>query len=642
MTLADRARTIGQQINHTAGAFLGPELNAAIAEFVGWPFVVSPGRVEDRIGKMTAHFACVVHTAANGSPTSDVIPADNAAVVIDVIENMGIDEFRAAYERIAEAKRLEKSPAPTLNKTAVATLTLTLIFAQRSTVSLEVLAEELQRLNETRPGEEWPDMIAVSGVGVISYACQFPGHSKLGDIFPPAEKGLKALAPWYVIVTMRPTLEDTFNKLVAFIAGYAAIFAPGAKVPNFTLLLEGVCPNMVTLGGYQYNLAGELKPVPRQFYADRYIPPLPIRIEDRSGQLLSTVEFIPWQDGGVVLMRGKLPLESILIFLGKEALSKGGGITKLEPGVKLSYVLPIKRADFIDALTRMSRQSNMTIRPTEPNLTIQKMANEGTSTPFIARMYLGLMRMRDVIYTDTKERLRFDKVLDQTYSALMAARTTAKEISQKWKVHSGKVASGEIARFERSNIHVDEDLSRDLRRDVESFVYSAARAFKEGMKALGREMGKDIGFMFQKQATYERSLQALHAVDPALADYLRETRNSWSQRLVQTRNAIDHEGWALPRIEYKVRNGRVEASEPLIDGQPTLEFIDFMLDRLSCFVEDFTTHCLQCRMPQGVTITELQLSDRPAEAPERFRLTLRRGGLPEWAIQYHQSRFENT
>ncbi|MBS1849344.1 MAG: hypothetical protein JST79_00305 [Acidobacteria bacterium] len=211
----------------------------------------------------------------------------------------------------------------------------------------------------------------------------------------------------------------------------------------------------------------------------------------------------------------------------------------------------------------------------------------------------------------------------------MAARTTAKEINQKWEVHSGKVAGGEMARFERGNIHVDEDLSRDLRRDVESFVYSAARAFKEGMKALGREMGKDIGFMFQKQATYERGLQALHVIDFALADYLRETRTSWSQRLVQTRNAIDHEGWTLPRIVYKVRNGRVEASQPLIDGQPALEFVDFMLDRLSCFVEDFTAHCLQCRMPPGVTITELPIAGRPTESPERFRLTLRRGGLPE-------------
>src|SRR5713101_7137562 len=119
MTLSDRARIVGQKINDAAGANLGSELNAGITEFVGWPFVVSAGRVEDAVGKTTAQFACVVHTAANGGPASDVIAADNAAVVIDVVKNVGIDEFRASYERIAEAKRLQKSPAPDLTKTPV-------------------------------------------------------------------------------------------------------------------------------------------------------------------------------------------------------------------------------------------------------------------------------------------------------------------------------------------------------------------------------------------------------------------------------------------------------------------------------------------------------------------------------------------
>jgi hypothetical protein len=640
MTLSDRARIVGQKINDAVGANLGSELNAGIAEFVGWPFVVSGGRVEDVAGKTTPHFACVVHTTANGGPVSDVIAADNAAVVIDVIENMGVDEFRVAYERIAEAKRSQKSPPPGLKNTAVATLTLTMIFAQRATVSLEVLAEELQRLNESRPHEEWPDMIALSGVGVISFACQFPGHPKLGDIFPPAEKGLRALPSWYVVMTMRPTLEGTFNKMVAFIAGYSAIFSPGAKVPNFTLLLDGVCSNIVTLWGYQYNLAGELKPVPRQLYADRYIPPLPMRIEDKRGDLLSTVEFIPWQDGGVILMEGKLPLEGVLIFLGKEALSNGG-IMKPAPGLQLSYVLPIKVANFKEMLTRLSRQSNMIVRPTEPNLTIQKMADEGTSTPFIARMYMGLMRLRDVIYRDPKERFDFDKMLDQTYSPLMAARTTAREIREMWEAHSRKVASGEVARVQGSTIHVDEELSRDLRRQAESFVYSAARACKEGMNRFGKEMGKDIGFMFQKQPAYERALAVLQGTDPALANYLRETRTLWSEHLIQKRNDIDHNGWSLPRIEYSASNGRVEAKQPLIDGQPTVEFVEFMLDRLSCFVEDFTAYCLQLRMPQGVTITEIPMAERLAESPERFRLTLRLGGLPKWKILYRAAPFDN-
>jgi hypothetical protein len=282
----------------------------------------------------------------------------------------------------------------------------------------------------------------------------------------------------------------------------------------------------------------------------------------------------------------------------------------------------------------------MIVRPTEPNLTVQKMADEGTSTPFIARMYMGLMRLRDVIYRDPKERFDFDKVLDQTYSPLMAARTTAKEIREMWEAHSRKVASGEVARVQGSTIHVDEEISRDLRRQVESFIYSAARAYKEGMKRLGKEMGKDIGFMFQKQPAYERAVAVLQGIDPALADYLRETRTLWSERLIQKRNDIDHNGWTLPRIEYRASNGRVEARQPFIDGQPTVEFVEFMLDRLSCFVEDFTAHCLQFRMPQGVAITEIPMAERLAESPERFRLTLQLGGLPKWKILYRTSPFD--
>jgi hypothetical protein len=643
MTLSDRARSIGQKIDSANGADLRQELNAGIAEFVGWPFVVSSGRLQDANGRTTATFPCIVHsTAENGKRPDDVITADSAAVVVDVIEDMDLEQFRGAYERIAEAKRLQKSPAPRIKGAAVATLTLTLIFARRTSVSLEALAEELQRLNESRPSEEWPDMVAVSNVGVVSFACQIPGHPKLGDIFPPAERGLKILPPWYVVVTIRPTSDRTFNKMLAFIVGYATIFSPGAKVPNFTLLLEGVSPNIITLTGYQYNLAGELKPVPRQQYADRYIPALPMRIEDNRGQLLSTVEFIPWQDGGVVLMRGKLPLEGVLVFLGnKKALSKAG-VLKPAPGLQLSYVLPINHANFMEMLARLSRQSNMIVRPTKPSFTIQKMADEGTSTPFVARMYVGLMHLRDVIYGDPKERLGFDKVLGETYSALTAARTAAKEIREMWETHARKVESGQIARLQGDNIHVEEDLSGELRRRFESFVYSGARALKEGMKNLGRKMGKEIGFMFQKPGSYERGILALQASDPALAAYLQETRTAWSERLINIRNAIDHGGWSLPRVEYKQCNGRVEAKQPLVEGQPTVEVVELMLDRLSCFAEEFTAHCLQSRMPEGVTLTEIPLPARLAECPERFRLTLRLGGSAEWNIGYHTSTFDNT
>jgi hypothetical protein len=32
-----------------------------------------------------------------------------------------------------------------------------------------------------------------------------------------------------------------------------------------------------------------------------------MRIEDQKGELLSMIEFLPWQDGGALLLKGKLP-----------------------------------------------------------------------------------------------------------------------------------------------------------------------------------------------------------------------------------------------------------------------------------------------------------------------------------------------
>jgi hypothetical protein len=357
--------------------------------------------------------------------------------------------------------------------------------------------------------------------------------------------------------------------------------------------------------------------------------------------LLATVEFVPWQDGGVVLMRGKMPMEMILVYAGEQAL-KRAGLLKPTPDLQISHVLPITRQNFTEMLARLNRQSNMVVKPTEPSLTIQKLGDEGTSTPFIARIFMGLARLRDAIYPNLKEQFEYDKVFDQTYSSLTSARSAAKEIEELWESHSQKVASGQIARVRGNTIHVDEEVHRDLKRKFESFVYSAARTLKEGVRKFGERMGRHIGFLFQKQAAFERGLIALQATDPALATYLRSIRAEWSERLIETRNNIDHGGWSLPSIEYSNQNGTVQVKQPQIDGQTLIEFVRFMLDRLTCSVEDFAAHCLESRMPQGITITEIPIVERVAEAPERFRLTLERGGLPRWTVKYRAGHFEDS
>jgi len=67
-----------------------------------------------------------------------------------------------------------------------------------------------------------------------------------------------------------------------------------------------------------------------------------------------------------------------------------------------------------------------------------------------------------------------------------------------------------------------------------------------------------------------------------------------------------------------------------------------MMDRVACFVEEFTTHCLQRLLTQDITVTEVPRGDRVTVMPERFHITPAIGGLPRWSISYHATSFEET
>jgi len=122
----------------------------------------------------------------------------------------------------------------------------------------------------------------------------------------------------YVHVIARSLGVFSLNKMCSFVFMHLMVFSPGTKLPDMQTVLEGVSPLGITLGGYWFNLDCQLVPVPDEMYVDRGIGlrNLPLRIEDRDGTLLSHLQFIPWQGGGVVRVIGSMPLEMFLVFLG--------------------------------------------------------------------------------------------------------------------------------------------------------------------------------------------------------------------------------------------------------------------------------------------------------------------------------------
>jgi hypothetical protein len=616
-------------------------LPKALNNFLAWPFRASAGFGIDASGQKTMSFDTVVYatTGANFAEPTEV-PADSLACVIDVTENIDLEELGRSYSKIAQAKTLKKSTVPHVSGVPQTTVTLGIIFAIKTRLPIERLAEELDRLNRRTPSAQWPDMMVVLTTGTVNYAVQFPGESALGDYLPPAEGALLGFTPpFYVVPVVRPAGEYTFNKMLSFLLAHLAIFSPGTKLPNWADVLDGTPKEALTLGGYQYNLAGQLVPVPKEFYNDRYAPPPPVHLYDPQGGHLASLQFLPWQDGGVVLTAGKLPLEGLLVFLGKNALKRGGVVKRGDR--QLSYVLPITRADFGRMLDRLQKQSNLILRNDPASFILQKLAHEGSTSPFMARLFLGLVYLRDTAFPDVAKRKDFDKAYEYVMMALLNLRKTVHDITHLYDDYSVKIARGEIVRIQGQTIYIDENIDRELRKLTEDFLNSAVRVLKHGMQDVTNSLHVNIGFLFKKPATFARGLTALRSSDPNLAEYLLQTRK-WSERLVECRNAIEHGASVLPRVRYTQNLATIKAEEPYLSGQPLSEFVRFIMDRLACFVEEVTAHCFKAFLPSSVTITELPTAGRDPERPERFRLVLKNGGSEPWIIDYHERLFEDA
>jgi len=235
-------------------------------------------------------------------------------------------------------------------------------------------------------------MVVVVARGTIHYVCQFP-HQPLGTFLPPAREAFVSAA-MYVHIFARPHAEFSLNRMCAVLFPYLHFFSPGTSLPPYPEALEGVPKTGLTIAPYQANLKGDLVPVPTELRFNQFfLFPLGFSVEDRKGELLAKVQYLPWQDGGVVRVIGKLPIEGLLIFAGADALKQP--VIRIG-GEQISGVIPLSREHFIEMAERTARQSNLVIKPDERPKWVVEKRDEGTTSPFIARLYMGILRLRDL------------------------------------------------------------------------------------------------------------------------------------------------------------------------------------------------------------------------------------------------------
>jgi hypothetical protein len=358
---------------------------------------------------------------------------------------------------------------------------------------------------------------------------------------------------------------------------------------------------------------------------------------------LGSVQYRAWQDGGVFLLRGRFPLDIFLVFLNQVVPGLSAGDMQYFRGndLQVSFVLPVTHRQFLQTLQVFEQRSaNMAIQREESKFVVQQIADEGSASPFVARLMISVFGIRDAVYDQKNERNRFDDLYDPVLSGLRSTREAERDIAKAWHEHKAKIDSGAVVQINGRRVQISASIDRELKRDLESLLNSAVRTIKHNLQTLIRDLGDEIGFLFQKEPAFRAGVLKTRLSDPALADYLLAAR-LWTEPLVLTRNDLEHGSISSPEVAYAVDRTTVRVEEPQFCGKPVTQFTSDVLDRVCCFAEELVVHSLRKHLPVGFDITEVSIAERDPSIPERFQVTVKPGGRPRWGLTPHTNKFHD-
>lgn len=278
---------------------------------------------------------------------------------------------------------------------------------------------------------------------------------------------------------------------------------------------------------------------------------------------------------------------------------------------------------------------------------LQKVADEGTSSVFYARLWAGVCELRDAalmanVTPDNLDAARreFDEYYDPVLRSLTSARKAVRGICASIEEHQRKLATVEIVRFQPNAYEISECIDDPLRDHIAQILSHGVRALK-GTQKVTSFFGVEIGCLFTKEPSFLKGVDELRSRGAGdLADFLVETRERWSEAFIRKRDQLEHEGWLLPVVGYRLRPDRtVEMREPEVDGLPVSRYGRQMFNCLASFFENVTVHAFRTALKPCMGIREIPKDQQPSSFPRRFDTWHPIMGTPEWSLHYSEDNF---
>lgn len=229
-----------------------------------------------------------------------------------------------------------------------------------------------------------------------------------------------------------------------------------------------------------------------------------------------------------------------------------------------------------------------------PGFTLKLAANFGTEEPFVVRVWIQTTEILKFISLPNKNEIefRFDRVVEQLDIA---------------RVHLGRI--------EGKNFHKLPTF--DQQAEYVAFYNSIWWAYKDRFQLFMKELGFDIGFIFQDDKKFEKGATKFVKDHPNATEFIevaRTDRKLWQNMLASHRNAL-HSG-----------DRRGETHDP--DNPKDARMI---FDNVWQAIEEDFAYLGEKVMDEGWTLVHVPEEQRDETIPVRFKPYLK--GLLDGSIK---------
>ncbi len=282
-----------------------------------------------------------------------------------------------------------------------------------------------------------------------------------------------------------------------------------------------------------------------------------------------------------------------------------------------------------------------------PIYQVKKISDEGTSSPFIARFFVGIIELRDQLFLmeippgeQDSVRNRFDDKYKPLLEAAQAVRDAALEVKTIIGIHLDAIRTGEIVHFRPNQYDILKTIDIPLGQAVDKLIDQSIVATKACLQSILRDpLALELGFFFQADQEFNAQIEKLRTSgDGLFAKYLEDVRSKWHAGLQNLRVQHEHKGWSLEMITYYLAApNKVEMKLPNVQGVPVDIFAISTANRVLLSIENIMVFAMQRHCSLPIYAIEIPMEQRDPSNIQRFRIAP--GGLdssPPWSIVYKE------